>query len=38
MKSNSAQAMGEMVAIAFDKANPIIVNLLTCWWWVIHAS
>jgi hypothetical protein len=38
MKSNSTQAMGEVVAIAFDKANPIIVNPLTRWWWVIHAS
>jgi hypothetical protein len=29
-KSNFAQAMGEVVSIAFDKANPIIVNPLTC--------
>jgi hypothetical protein len=32
MKSNSTQAMDEVVALASNKANPIIVNMLTCVW------
>jgi hypothetical protein len=32
MKSNVAQAMTEVVALAFDKVNPTIINPFTCMW------
>jgi hypothetical protein len=32
MKSNFVQAMAEVATFASDKANPIIVNSLTCLW------
>ncbi len=38
MKSNSTQAMVEVVAFVVDKINPIIVNSLICSWQVIKAS
>jgi hypothetical protein len=38
MKSNATQAMVEVVAFAFNKANPIIVKPFTHLWQVIHAS
>jgi hypothetical protein len=38
MKSNVTQAMVEVVAFAFDKANLVIVNPFTHLWQVIHAS
>jgi hypothetical protein len=38
MKFNVAQTMVEVVALATDKANPILVNLVTRFWQVIHAS
>jgi hypothetical protein len=38
MKFNVAQTMVEVVALATDKANPILVNLVTRFWRVIHAS
>lgn len=37
MKSNFGQAMVEAMALTSNKANPIIMNLLTCMWCVIHA-
>jgi hypothetical protein len=38
MKSNAAKAMAEVVALAFDKLNPTIINPLTHKWQVIYAS
>jgi hypothetical protein len=38
MKSNIVQTMVEVVALAFDKVNPTIINPLTRMWRVIHAS
>jgi hypothetical protein len=32
MKSNYAQAMVERMTLAFDKANPTIINVLTNIW------
>jgi hypothetical protein len=32
MKSNFVQVMAEVVALAFDKVSPIIVNSLTYFW------
>jgi hypothetical protein len=36
MKSNYAQAMVEIMTLAFDKANPNIVNVLTNIWSSMH--
>jgi len=38
MKSNAAQAMVEVMALAYDKIIPTIINPLTCMWRVINAS
>ncbi len=38
MKSNVAQAMAEVMALASNKVNPTIINPLTRMWQVIHAS
>jgi hypothetical protein len=38
MKSNATQAMVEVMALAYDKIIPTIINPLTCMWPVIHAS
>jgi hypothetical protein len=38
MKSNVAQAMVEVMALASNKVNPTIINPLTRMWQVIHAS
>jgi hypothetical protein len=38
MKSNATQAMVAVVTLPTDKANPILVNLVTRFWRVIHAS
>lgn len=35
-KSNYAQAMVEIMSLAFDKANPTIVNVLTNIWSSMH--
>jgi len=32
MKFNATQAMAKIVAIAFNKVNPTIINPLTCMW------
>jgi len=37
-KFNAAQAMAEVMALASNMVNPIIINTLTCMWQVIHAS
>jgi hypothetical protein len=36
MKSNYAQAMVEIMTLAFDKVNPTIVNVLTNIWSSMH--
>ncbi len=38
MKSNGTQTMVEIVALAFDKVNPTIINPLTHMCRVIHGS
>ncbi len=38
MKSNIAQTMAEVKALAFNKVNPTIINPFTCMRQVIHAS
>jgi hypothetical protein len=38
MKSNIAQAMAEVMALAFNKVNRTIINPFTCMRQVIHAS
>jgi hypothetical protein len=38
MKSNVLQAMVALMALAFEKANPNIVNLIKRMWHVIHSS
>jgi reverse gyrase len=38
MKSNIAQAMAEVMALASNKVNPTIINRLTHMWQVIHVS
>ncbi len=37
MKSSAAQAMAKVVALASDKAHPMVVNPPTCLWLVINA-
>jgi hypothetical protein len=32
MKSNATQAMAKIVALAFNKVNPTIINPFTCMW------
>ncbi len=38
MESNTIQTMAKVMALAFDKVNPTIINPFTCMWRIIHAS